>query len=100
VPHLGLGEVATAEMMDACAKAQGVEIRPGDVLLVRTGWYTVFQNDRALWDQGQPGPDPSCTGWLKSEELARDRVFEFLFVAAPLKLTRATGAPFAPLALV
>ena len=34
------------------------------------------------------------------EDLARDRVYEFLFVAAPLKLTRATGAPCAPLALV
>lgn len=146
VPNLNLGEVATVEMMEGCAKAQGVDIRPGDVLLVRTGWYTVFQKDRALWDQGQPGPDPSCTGWLKRkdvialgadsagveatvftkrtattlrlhttalrdlgvyliehlnlEELARDRVHEFLFVAAPLKLTRATGAPFAPLAIV
>jgi len=37
---------------------------------------------------------------LNLEELARDRVFEFLFVAAPLKLTRATGAPSAPVPLV
>ena len=146
VPHLGLGEIVTPETMDACARAQGVEIRPGDVLLIRTGWYTVFQTNRELWNQGEPGPDVSCTGWLKAkdiiaigadnagvegyenknrtpltprlhttalrdlgvyliehvnlEELARDRVHEFLFVAAPIRLTRATGAPFAPLALV
>ena len=37
---------------------------------------------------------------LDLEALARDRVYEFLFVAAPLKLMRATGAPFAPLAFV
>ena len=132
--------------MEGCAQAQGIDIRPGDVVLLRTGWYTVFKNDRALWEQGEPGPDPSCTAWLKAkdvvalgadnagveamvlakraattprlhttalrdlgvyliehldlEDLARDRVYEFLFVAAPLKLTRATGAPFAPLALV
>ncbi|HBC07759.1 MAG TPA: cyclase [Rhodospirillaceae bacterium] len=35
--------------------------------------------------------------WL--EELARERVYEFLFVAAPLKLRGATGAPVRPLAI-
>src|SRR5438445_5427846 len=43
VPHLDLGEVVTPEDMDDCARAQGVEVRAGDVLLIRTGWYTVFQ---------------------------------------------------------
>jgi kynurenine formamidase len=33
------------------------------------------------------------------EELARDRTYEFFFVAAPLSLTKATGSPFSPLAL-
>jgi hypothetical protein len=55
-------------MMDGCAKAQGVDIRPGGVPLVQTGWFTVFQNDRTLWDQRQPGPAPSCSGWLKSKD--------------------------------
>lgn len=35
--------------------------------------------------------------WL--EELSRDRVYEFLFIASPLKLRGATGAPIRPLAL-
>ena len=123
-----------------------VEVRAGDVLLVRTGWYTVFQNDRALWESGEPGPDASCTAWLKEkdiiaigadnagveayeakdrdptgarlhitalrdlgvyliehvdlEELARDQVYEFLFIAAPLRLPGATGSPMTPLAMV
>ena len=37
---------------------------------------------------------------LDLEELARDAVHEFLFVAAPLKIVGATGAPVRPLALV
>ncbi len=37
---------------------------------------------------------------LNLEDLARDRVYEFLFVAAPLKLRGGTGAPIRPLALV
>jgi kynurenine formamidase len=35
--------------------------------------------------------------WL--EELAKDNVYEFAFIAAPLKLRGATGAPARPLAL-
>jgi kynurenine formamidase len=146
VSHLELGEVVTPEAMEACARHQGVEIRSGDVLLLRTGWYTVFQTDRDLWNQGEPGPDIGCTAWLRAreivalgadnagvessvlrtrtaltprlhttalrdlglyliehvnlEDVARDRVYEFLFVAAPLRLTRATGAPCTPLAIV
>lgn len=37
---------------------------------------------------------------LQLEELARDGVAEFLFVATPLKLVGATGSPLRPLALV
>lgn len=34
------------------------------------------------------------------EDLARDRVYEFTFVAAPLRMVGATGSPLRPLALV
>lgn len=37
---------------------------------------------------------------LNLEELAADRVWEFAFVAAPMKIRGATGAPVRPLALV
>jgi len=146
VEHLGLGEIVTAEAMDACARSQGIRIESGDVLLVRTGWYRVFQNNYELWRQGEPGPDASCTAWLKErnviaigadnsgvesyvtktrpalaprlhvtalrdlgvylfehldlEELARDRIYEFLFIAAPLRLPKASGSPFSPLAVI
>lgn len=36
---------------------------------------------------------------MQLEELARDQVYEFLFVAAPLKLVGATGSPLRPLAI-
>jgi kynurenine formamidase len=36
---------------------------------------------------------------LNLEELARDRVHEFVFVAAPLKIEGGTGAPLRPLAI-
>ena len=145
VEHLGLGEVVTTEDMEACAAAQGVEVQSGDVLLVRTGWHNLFENNYELWQQGGPGPDASCTAWLREkdvmaigadtapveatvradpsptrlrlhlnalrdlgvymiaaldlEALAADEVYEFLFFAAPLRLTKATGSPLTPLAL-
>ena len=37
---------------------------------------------------------------LNLEELARDGVLEFLFVATPLKIRGATGSPIRPFALV
>ncbi|TAM60104.1 cyclase family protein [bacterium] len=37
---------------------------------------------------------------LDLEQLAQDRVYEFLFVCAPLKLVGATGSPIRPLAVV
>ncbi len=36
---------------------------------------------------------------LNLEELARDRVYEFVFIAAPLKIRGGTGSPIRPLAL-
>jgi kynurenine formamidase len=36
---------------------------------------------------------------LNLEELARDRVYEFVLVATPLKIRGATGSPIRPLAL-
>jgi kynurenine formamidase len=37
---------------------------------------------------------------LDLEQLAQDRIYEFLFVGAPLKIRGGTGAPLRPLALV
>jgi kynurenine formamidase len=146
VEHLRLGDIVTVDAMEGCARSQNIEIRPGDVVLVRTGWEAVFQKNRSLWSEGEPGPDIACAGWLKAKDiialgadnpgvesyihrnrspltprlhtaalrdlgvyliehvhldaLARDQVYEFLFVAAPLRLTCATGSPFSPLAIV
>ena len=146
VDQLELGELVTVEDMERCASAQAVSINVGDILLLRTGWYSVFRTDRSLYEQGEPGPDISCASWLKQkdiialgadnfaverllidqhdhqspmlhtvvlrdlgiylienldlDELARDQIYEFLFVAAPLRLPGASGAPFSPIGLV
>jgi len=37
---------------------------------------------------------------LNLEELAAERVYEFLFVAAPLKIEGGTGSPIRPIAML
>lgn len=124
------------------AASRGVEIRPGDAVLLRTGWASFFSEPARFLAEGR-GPGPSLDGarWLSArgvfaagsdtlafekipvptmpvhvhllvesgihimeclnlEELAAAGVREFLFVAAPLKIRGATGAPMRPLALV
>lgn len=141
VAHLDLNEEITPQELDACARAQGVEVRPGDIVMIRTGWLRVFEEDRELFDSGCPGPNGDVAAWFREhdlcamgadnvavetmahrpghplhvsiirdqggyllefvnlEEIAVDRVYEFLFVAAPLRLLNGIGSPINPLAI-
>lgn len=141
------GQPVTAEDLEAACRHQGVEVREGDAVLVRTGWSRRYADAQAYlgWDDGVPGPDESAAAWLAErrirvtgadtiayewvpagrrlarmpvhilllvkqgipmmevmnlEELARDRVYEFVFCIAPLRINGATGSPIRPLALV
>ena len=131
----------TREHLDAVATAQGVEVRAGDVVLLRTGWAR-FWDDAALYIRQVKGPGPGADAahWLSEraifaagsdtvafekvpdpsmpvhvhllvekgihiieclnmEELAAARVYEFAFVAVPLKIRGGTGSPIRPMAL-
>jgi kynurenine formamidase len=136
----------SADELTACAAAQGVEVRSGDVLLVRTGYGAQWRGDEqayldaagvsksgTLWaaERGVAAVGADNMAWdvpderdpdsgsllfahfyllpqkgiyiienLYLEELARDRRWEFAFIAVPLKLVGATGSPIRPLALV
>ena len=70
VVHLGPGEVVTVEDLDGAAAAQGIEIEPGDIVMVRTGWYPLFYSDYKLWSTAFPGPDKNIAGWLKEKDVA------------------------------
>jgi kynurenine formamidase len=134
----------SADELKACAAAAKVEVRPGDVLLVRTGFGAHWNSeevylqaagvaksgtlwaaehgvvavgaDNMAWDvPGERDPETGATLFahlyllpqkgiyilenLNLEELARDRAYQFAFVAIPLKLKGATGSPLRPLAL-
>jgi kynurenine formamidase len=141
----------TADDFDAAIAAQGVEVRTGDVLLVRTGHMTLCRA-RGGWGDYAGGNAPGLSfytaDWVHRREIAavatdtwgmevrpnefpntyqplhqvfipnmgltigeifaldeladdcaRDRVYEFFFVAPPLPFTGAVGSPINPLAI-
>jgi kynurenine formamidase len=55
----------TGAHLDQTLSAQGVEVRPGDSLLIRTGWGRFFgkENARYLGDQS-PGPGQDAARWI------------------------------------
>ena len=136
-------EVTPTDIADAFV-AQGTELRKGDVVLVRTGWFAAYYRkdpdtffasqsgvgpDAALWlyERGMsvlgtdtsgtevcPLPDPERTthallivergvqiiDTMVLDELAADRIYEFLFVTLPLRIVGGTGSWLRPIAIV
>jgi kynurenine formamidase len=148
IPWLEPGEHVSTEDLEAAERREGVDVGPGDILLVRTGhagrlaelppWDTrtakaglhpttaSFLSERsvaALGSDGNNDTAPSTTegvefpmhvlalnalgvhllDYLQLEGLARrceqEQRWEFLFVAAPLRITRGTGSPVNPIAI-
>ena len=150
-PFLDDGTAITIEDLDATAAAQGVEVRRGDFVIVRTGqmgdrlksgeWggYAggdapglafetaswVFQREIAAictdtWGcEVRPNETPEASQpwhWVVipkigitmgeiffvedlADDCAEDGVYEFMFVAPPLPVTRAVGSPINPMAI-
>jgi kynurenine formamidase len=131
----------TPAHLEAAAKAHGIGITSGDIVLLRTGWARFFE-DAARFESQLRGPGPGVEGarWLSAhgifaagsdtvafefmpshamavhvhllvesgihiieclnlEQLAAERVYEFVFIAMPLKIRGATGSPIRPIAL-
>ncbi len=140
------GDAISADELQRVLKAEQVEVRPGDVVLVRTGWakYWGVDNDTYMlggcpgnsldaarwlaasgvvavgadqasvevWPAEQPGQDFSVHIELlvksgvylieqaQLEDIARERVYEFLLVCVTPKFAGATGSPVRLLAIV
>ncbi len=71
VERMGAGEPISADDLTAAAERQGVEVRSGDILFVRTGWYQMYlEADGPTFLGSQPGLDLSCCEWLHEREVA------------------------------
>jgi kynurenine formamidase len=144
VERLDGGYEITLDDFRGALRKQGTEIRAGDVVLVHTGWGSLWLKDNAKFGGSAPGvglavgqylvereivmigadtwsmevvpnPNPDLQfpvhqlllprngiyifENLATEDLARDRAYEFAFFFAPLKLKGATGSPGNPIAI-
>src|SRR4051812_3277855 len=141
-------EPVGAEELQAVAEHQGVAVRQGDVVLIRSGYLSQWPDREGLARHVTAGPDISAARWLLEqgvvavgsdtetfevqpapdlgspanpqpvhtllliengiylfesiylEEIAREQVYEFLFIALPLKIEGATGSMLDPVAIV
>ena len=148
VACLPKGSPIDAAELEAISAAEGVDVRAGDVVAIRTGYMGLWPDAEAMAAHKTPGPDISAAHWLLErgvvatgtdtetyevqpapdpgpsgnpqpvhtllliqngiylmesldlEALARERVYEFLFVALPLKIRGATGSMVDPVAII
>jgi kynurenine formamidase len=69
VDALVAGQEITGEDLEATAKAEGVEINPGDSVIIRTGYGKYFEADRAKYSGPRPGPGESAARWLAGKKI-------------------------------
>jgi kynurenine formamidase len=72
VPRLEQGYAITADDLDGCIEAEGVAVRTGDILIVRTGhvsWWYELQDKAQFW-AGAPGMSIKTVDWLHEKEIA------------------------------
>lgn len=67
VARLAPRQAISASELQACAQGQQVEVRAGDVLLVRTGFATLWREEEAYLDAA--GISKSGTLWAASKEV-------------------------------
>jgi kynurenine formamidase len=73
VDRLPQGHGITSAELDGCAAAQDVEVRTGDLLLVRTGhvpWFYELADKGAFWRGGAPGMSRETVEWIHAREIA------------------------------
>ncbi|HUN42281.1 MAG TPA: cyclase family protein [Acetobacteraceae bacterium] len=66
-PHLAAGRVVTPDDLARAADAAAVEIGPGDIVLIRTGWGRYFGADNTRYLAGEPGIDEPAARWLTAK---------------------------------
>lgn len=145
VAHLPASYAVTIADLQEALKTQGTTLRPGDVVLTRTGLMTLWPEQAKYRLEAQAGLSLEAAQWLVEEQnamllgadnfgvesfpsknpdnfvpvhvyllaergvsllevlwledLAKDQVYEFLFIASPLKLRGGTASPIRPLAI-
>src|SRR5262245_23424689 len=69
---LGAGEGVMPEDLEVAERAQGVRVEPGDILLIRTGYYArrLDEGPRNPSSDGSPAAHVACMPWFRDRGIA------------------------------
>ncbi len=70
VERLEPGDVVTPADAEAALEQAGLHVRPGDAVLVHTGWGRAFAVDNDRYLSGEPGPGLALAEWLVAQRVA------------------------------
>ena len=88
VARLLPGHAITAEQLDACAAAEEVELRSGDLLLLRTGelpWFYSLPDKAPYWSGSHPGLSISTVDWFHRHQIAAAGIDNRTFEVTPFE---------------
>lgn len=70
VDRLPADDLITEEDVAACLRDGGLEVLPGDAVLVHTGWPTMYAEDPVAYSDRQPGLGASAALYLARRDIA------------------------------
>lgn len=69
VERLAPDYIITVPDLKTALKAQGTEIRPADIVLIRTGHGKLWMKDNDTYGASEPGPGITAIKWLIDQEI-------------------------------
>lgn len=69
-PMLGDEYVITADDLEEAARSQGVEVLPGDALIVHTGWGALWMRDNPRYAGTEPGLGVDAAAWCTDHRVS------------------------------
>lgn len=70
VPHFDEGYPISGDDLDQAATNAGVDVQPGDAVLVRTGQMTFLPDQRERYGQPSPGLSTRSIEWIRDHDIA------------------------------
>ncbi len=68
--RLPVGYAISANDLQSCLDATGLKIRPGDVVMIRTGHGSLWMKDNETYNAGEPGINMEAAKWLTDQKIA------------------------------
>ncbi|HUB39955.1 MAG TPA: cyclase family protein [Streptosporangiaceae bacterium] len=96
VTRLLPGHAITADQLELCAEAEHVDLRAGDILLVRTGelrWFFDLEDKTPYWSGAHPGLSIDTVDWIHSREFAAIAIDNRTFEVTPFEHTGGVTYP-------